>query len=242
MALFFDGSNTYLIHNDITTARFLRTTAWTACIFVKRDPGEAGFTDIFYAKYGSGSTQQFRFEFRNISGNDIVRFYHNGGSRVAGNAVIAVDTWYAVGGACDGAGNLTLYVVNMNGTVLDNNTGTTAADQSDLTAPITIGVDASIQGDVTGHMANCCYIDKALTVDEFVEYARAPYLSYVRHGGQFFIPMLGKDPEPDWSGKKQYFTPVNNPVVSDNPPVAPIVSRNRSYQSNVKKSLGLSVV
>jgi hypothetical protein len=241
MALFFDGDNDNLVSSgDIVTARFLSTAAWTLCIFLRRADGTTGQDDVIVAKWGGvASTRQLSLEARDDP--PVIWFRHRESTRIASTFNVLENVWYAIGAKCDGSANMGLFIVGMDGTVHENSTGTTTGDVADLTTNVTIGTNAPLSADLKGDMAYACYIDKALSIDEFVEWSRQPYLSFVKHGGQFFLPMAEKVPEPDWSGKKNHFFRTGTPTLTDNPPVAPTVNRNRIYQANVQRSGGLFV-
>jgi hypothetical protein len=220
----------YIDLGDITSARFLWADAWTLIFHGRVDA--TGDERSFVGKTNSEATMQFRLRTTNADPAQLdYRKTQNSPERWQTSAVFNHDEWYCISVSNDGseaAGDMEVFGVSVESLtfVVDAFSGDNAADASDLTPPIILGKDGSPNNDpMDGDMAHVCYVEKVVTKNEVLAYAKDPWRQVMawRAAGtvvEFYLPMIGESPEPDFSGSGNDGT-INGTIgVGNNPPIA----------------------
>ncbi len=212
---------------DITTARFKDLDAWSILAFFRIENSASDDRGIV-TKWAGGSETHFLLRTDAQTAPSNILMHINNGLRITGGDNIALNTWYLVGVTNSGGGgatDLTLYLVDMDGTFLDDGiTGDHAGDAPGLLVPIRIGGRLN-NDNMNGDIAYVCYVDAAVTKAEVLAYRYDPIkmakIFEAVHGVQFFIPLLGLDsPEPDWSRNNITATLSGTIIRNNMPPVA----------------------
>lgn len=145
--------------------------------------------------------------------------------------IIALNTWYAFMVSCDGSqavGDIAIRVLDMSLTAQENTTDTHPGDETDFTGAIEIGVTDATGSPVDpwdGDVAHVCYVRKAISLAEFRSYITDPWRQVLAWRGagttvDFYLPLIGGSPEPDFSGSGNNGTINGSPTVAGNPPTA----------------------
>lgn len=222
----FDGTTDKVSLGDISTARFLQASAWTVLVFFRVE-NTATDDRAIISKWSSGSTGR-QFIVRTDAGTapQEIEVYTDGTIRITGGSNVELDTWYLVAVMNDGAdgvgGGLTMVLLGMDETVLDNTTGDHATDAASVTAVIDYGIQGSTSDPMDGDVALGAYIDAELTLQDCKDYLHNPAKVVSRFIGsnsvQFFNPLTGESTEHDWSDKTNEGT-LTGTTVGDNPPI-----------------------
>lgn len=197
---------------DITAARFLRTTAWSVmCLFRTSDVTTDDQSPI--GKWNSGTSTKRMFFMRVDKGTNPqnMEIYTKDALTVTGGNVIQNDSrWFLCCVTCKGdssASDVTLHTYDFSsGTWVDDAlTGTHKGNNSNLTEPISIATTKNSPSDpMKGDIAHAIYVDAELTRRELTSYLFDPVgmaaMFKAKYGVQFYLPLVGESPEPDWSG------------------------------------------
>lgn len=213
---------------DVTAARFLVDSAWSALIFVKFDNTAADDSFLFGKWASSASARQFMLRQNGGASPEPLQAYWADSLEHTTTGELAIDTWYCVcisnAGTGLGSGAF-INAATLDGTLVidDENVGGTISDASTVTEPITIGGRPGPSDQIDGQVFGFIYVDGVVTQDEFLAYARDPATMGVylkeKYGVQIWAPLEGiQSPEPDWSQNGNTGT-VTAGVKGDNPPV-----------------------
>jgi len=204
---------------DVTASRFLVANNWATFAFFRIENSATDDRTIL-AKWGTGlSTRQFRVRTDAQTAPTNLEVYSNDNIRITGGDNVALNTWYFLGISHAASGNVTLYLFDMAGTVLDDGLTGSWFDDTDPTGEITIGGRATSADPMDGDVAWAGYLQQEITKTEFLEIMRAPR-SALRYSPEWLLPLGLGSPEPDWSGKGNNGT-VTGSTIGNNPPVAP---------------------
>lgn len=223
----FTGVNADNINlGDLANAKFDKNVAWTVAAFIRIEV-LTGDERCVISKFVADARDQYIFTSDPTAPHGMK--IHHSGTTFEGSFAISADTWYLVAGESDGGGttdDMGLIVIGMDSTVHENSRFTpNASDATNNVADIVIGGRDPGQGgdNMDGDIAHVIYVDAELTQGDLLQYLHRPALMAAawaaEHGVQFYLPIIGGSPEPDWSGKLNNGT-VNGTTVSDMPPVA----------------------
>jgi len=215
---------------DITTCRFLYTENWTMLCFFRTENTSQDDSALVCKAEGDSSTRQVLFRIDQGSAPQNLEAYAGNGSgwdgpHIGGNNV-ELNTWYLGALANDGSGNYTIFLLEMDGTVLDNTQAATAsANASDLTAEITFGRTGTGDNsdEMNGDIAFSAAFGREFTLQDVKDYLYNPAKVVARYSSDchYFFPLGLASPEPDLSGNGETGTLTSTPSVGANPPVAP---------------------
>ncbi len=222
---FADTSSDKIDLGDITTARFQAGSTWTVLAFF-RSVQTTNDQQVLVAKWGNQNLRQIAFRLRGQAQPEPLQVIFNDATAITSSTDLTVGIWHLGALSCDGggaSGTLTLHSFEMDGTVKDDGiTGSITGDQSNLTAPVTIGLRDVANDQMDGDIAYVAYINSELTKPQLLEYLRDPAGVVAQFqatsGVEFFLPLGLGSPEPDWSGNGNSGT-VSGTTIGDSPPV-----------------------
>jgi hypothetical protein len=235
----FNGTNTDNLNlGDIATARFDKDAAWTYLCFARVED-LSGDERCLISKWETHAVDRQIEIFFTKDATPIAKVAMVSLDKITGSVEIPVDTWLLVAvsnAGTAGANSMKLYIIKMDLTMIENATAGTPDDAGDQTHAIEIGCKGTAGGDYfDGDMAHSCYVDGELSLQEIKSYLRTPGrmagLWKGQYGVQWYLPILGSSPEPDWGGADISVT-VNGTTASDMPPAAPsyAVDPNLTFQ------------
>ena len=229
--LFDDNAADYVDLGDVTAARFLETEQWTLLAFFRIE-NHSGDERTIISKWDGSTGNQIRFRTdRQGPSPTNMEIYFDNAIKITGGNNVVVDTWYLLCVTCDAVGDNNsgkLYLVDMDGTFLDDGLGGSFAANEGLTAAIHIGARQANSDPMDGDIADVAYItNTTFTKDQISAYLRQPYRTAISFGTDLiFYHRLGQDSttEPDWSGNGNDGTVVGSgSVIGANPPVGPLM-------------------
>ncbi len=223
-----DTLNENISLGDITSARFLDLVAWSFLAFFRITNADAEERTVISKWSQTANTDSFLLRTDRQSAPTNMEVFIRKSLRISGGDNVALNTWYLTcvtnsGGG--GATDVTLYLVDMAGTFLDDGlTGDHDGDEINLTAPLIIGGREDAD-EMAGDIAYACYVDAVLTKAEILAYRYDPIkmakVFEAVHGVQFNMPLLGQaSPEPDWSRNGAVGTITGTVTRGNMPPVA----------------------
>lgn len=220
----FPGATTdHIDLGDITAARFVDTAVWSFLCFFRIE--NLDDDRVIVAKGDTGPTTQFFVRVDKPTAPEEIEVSSAGSIVITGGSNVQLNTWYLIAVVNDGTSNatgLTLYLVGMDGTFLDDGvTGNPNTAVADLTESILLGTRTS-NDPIDGDLAYAAYIQAELTKEDIVEYLYHPAHVVARHqssGVPFFLPLGVSSPEVDWGGSDNSGTVNGTTTIGDNPPV-----------------------
>lgn len=210
---------------DNADIKFLSTSQWTVLSFFRVEETASDNRTII-SKYGGVNNQQFLLRVDRGTAPQEIEVWHNGAVRISGVDLVELNTWYLVSASCNGSATLRYNLYGIDGTQLGTATAATTGNQSQNTAPVQIGIWDSANDPMFGRIAYTCYIDGVqLTTQEISRYLRRPYIVATSKGTstKFFLPLLGRSPEPDFSGRANNFTVAGTTITDMPPAVSPMM-------------------
>lgn len=223
MSFYSNGvSGNYLSHADLTDARFSRAAAWTYLIFFKitntaadESVLTAKGSNLFYLRTDA-ATSPTRVEMK----------IHNDWFTATSNDVYQ-DVWYLVAVRCDGSGNITLGLYDVDTSLIDEQTEARASDHTTENGnDITISRAGSADL-LRGHVAYSCYVKQYVSGGDIGAYISNPDGKVASWGSDvvWYLTMVTSDAADlgdDSSGNGNHFTVNGSPTASeDNPEITP---------------------
>ena len=230
---------------DITAARFDETLLWTFLAFI-RVVNTASDQRAIINKWGATAIRQVLIRVGSGTAPQDIGVHHNNVNPVNGSAGIELDTWYLVAVSSNGSGTVTLNVLNMDGTFVDNALTGTLTGNKTMTAPIRVGAREASNDPFNGDMAYVAYLQRELAQSEVVEYLHNPAKVVHRVGGAtgpvFFLPMKNLATTPDWSGQGNVGTRnASGHTDGDNPPIASLYAGFSGWQGQAAVAVAAAV-
>lgn len=214
---FNDNAADYINLGDISTARFIGTTEFSFLVFFRVE-NTAGDDRVIL-----GKENRFVLRIDQGAASQELQVRVEGSVIIEGGSNVALDTWYLGAVTNDGTSSATgmlEYLLTMDGTVLDN---AISGDNNLIshTEAIHLGVRAGVDP-MDGDIAYAAYFDFELSLAQIKAYLWNPIMFTAQYNAncEFFLPLKGASPEPDWSGNGNNGTVNGSPTISDNPPVS----------------------
>lgn len=211
-----------------TAALFPRASAWSVLIFFFIR-NTATDDRCLISKWGSSPQARFfllRTDLQTAPSN--LEVYFDNSLRISGGDNVALDTWYCACVTCSGSGvsnDITLFLVDMSGTFLDDGLLGSHRIASNTTADIKLGETDSGGDDMDGLLGYFIYVRRQIFRREVLAYVRDPMANGVawraQSGLEFFHPLWGiHSPEIDFSGNGIAGV-LTGTTRGNNPPVPP---------------------
>lgn len=224
MARNFTAANDHLSYSP-GAVEFQSGTAWTTFAWFRVENTASDDRAIISQWAAASSTRQFLLRTDTATAPTRIEVYTNGTLSVASNNDIQLNTWYFVAVAHDGTTggtSTTLWIFAADLTLVNSYSDQHDGNKSIVT-DIVIGGTAGNADSMDGDIAHAGYFKTELTTESQIrELAAHPGRVCARYGAEWYAPIIGASPEPDWSGNGNNFTVAAGSSVSDNPPsVAP---------------------
>ncbi len=247
MSINFDGTaRADYDMGDPTAARFLVGSSWTSLSFIRIEDTASDESSLVTKWSSSGAQQQIMIRVAMGTAPQPIIVDHNSTRVLTGSSIIELNTWYLVAVSNDGAGGLTLNVLEMDGTLVeDAATASLGTDTATLTSSIRFGCRNGPNDPTTGDLAYIAYLKREIGQSEILEYLRNPAKVVHRVGGatgcEYIFPMTAVANTHDWSGNGHVAVESLSHTEGDNPPIASLYGGFHGWQGDFVEGAAPSV-